>query len=62
VGGKPRSVFHRGYPGYSLLVRAQHLQALRAAVRAERAQVAQLQRKVELLRALLAEAGEAAWR
>jgi hypothetical protein len=33
---------------------------LYSAVRAERAQVAQLQRKVELLQALLGEAGEAA--
>ncbi|MNY55930.1 hypothetical protein D3C86_1919500 [compost metagenome] len=31
---------------------------LRAAIRAERAQVAQLQRKVELLQAVLSEAGQ----
>jgi hypothetical protein len=35
---------------------------LHSAVRAERAQVAQLQRKIELLQALLGEAGEVAWR
>ncbi|MDO9622632.1 MAG: hypothetical protein Q7J46_01370 [Pseudomonas sp.] len=37
-------------------------QELRSTVRAERAHVAQLQRKVELLQALLGEAGAAAWR